>query len=137
MTRNMASRFLAEAGWFLKSRRHQTSALEAGQVISTVFFVDENHLAVGRDLRIGAYVDPHGPPGRGDAVIFSWDGEDGHRRLYQVLRGGGSPRRVTDSLGKDGAPTWSHDGHHIAFFVCSTTNARCSCATSWPESSAR
>ncbi|MET0554689.1 MAG: winged helix-turn-helix domain-containing protein [Vicinamibacteria bacterium] len=53
------------------------------------------------------------PDGR--EVVFSWDGEDGHRRLYRMAPDDPAPRRFTDARGKDGASAWAPDGRSIAF----------------------
>jgi Tol biopolymer transport system component len=62
------------------------------------------------------------PDGR--EVVFSWDGEDGHRRLYRMAEDDPGPRRFTDARGKDGASAWSPDGAAIAFVRYEEGNCR-------------
>lgn len=52
------------------------------------------------------------PDGR--EVVFSWDGEDGRRRLYRMSADDAEPRRLTDAAGKEGASALAPDGRHVA-----------------------
>lgn len=51
----------------------------------------------------------------GDCQLAFMSSRDGNWEIYLTAVPGGTVRRLTNSAGNDGLPTWSPDGKHIAF----------------------
>jgi Tol biopolymer transport system component len=59
-----------------------------------------------------------------DHIAFTADDGTGNVDIYRVARSDGNPERVTIAPGQDGFPSWSPDGHHLAYmrFADGATN---------------